>query len=97
MTTVEDIEQWFEELKDEYGEYDRVDSPLHPRRDISAFLLLHKIVGGSRNIVSAAEHDEIFLDAHVQDLVRAGASRTQVLELIRYGVRLSDDMLCMFV
>lgn len=93
---VEEIEQWFEELNDEYLDDDKVDSPLHPRRDIAAFLLLHKIVGGTRNIIAAAEHDEIFLDASLEDLAKAGASRVQVLELIRYGVRLNDGSLSMF-
>jgi hypothetical protein len=78
---IADINALFEELEDEFLEDERVDSPLHPRRDIAAMLLLHKIKSGTVPILAHASHDVIFFDLSLDDLAE-NASREQVLELI---------------
>lgn len=94
--TSDDVVNLFEELDDEYLEVERVDSPLHPRCDIAALLLVHKIVGGTRDMIVASEHDVIYLDATADSMAEADVTREQILELIRYGVRLGDNGLEMY-
>lgn len=71
---------------------------LHARPDINAFLLLDKLFPGDRDMVSAAEHDEIFLDVEPWELMKV-ASEEDLLDLIRCGVFYDSDhdSLAMFV
>lgn len=86
------------DLDGEYLHFERIEKPLHPRPDICAFLRLHELVPGTRDMVSAAEHDEIFLDVDLEQLA-AVATEDDVVYLQRCGVRLdeSGDGLAMFV
>jgi hypothetical protein len=88
----------FDEQDDEHMQFERIQSPRHPRPDIAAFLLLHELVPGQRDMVCAAEHDEIYLDVRADDLALV-VTEEQIIELIRCGVRFdsSTDSLCMFV
>lgn len=95
--TSEEVEQTFEEVSREYLHKDRVTQPRHPRNDIAAFLLLHEIVGGTGDIVRAAEHDMIYLDCTSAKLAQANVTRDQIIELRRYGVSCGDGTLYMFV
>ncbi len=83
---------------DEFLKFDRVQNKLANRPDIHAFLLLDKLVPGTTDMVSAAEHDEIWLAVSPEELEKA-ATEEQIVELIRCGVRLdsSTDSLAMFV
>ena len=81
----------------EYLQFAKIEKPRSSRPDLHAFLLLDsKKPGSNRDMVSAAEHDEIFLDFDPDDL--ALLSDDEILELIRCGVRLdkSVDSLAMF-
>lgn len=93
-----DIHQFFEDHNDEFLKFDRVTDKTSQRPDIHAFRLLDRLVPGNSDMVSAAEHDEIYLDVDV-DAVVAAATEAQLIELIRCGVRHDDEFesFCMFV
>ena len=85
--------------EDEYLMFDRVENKLHQRPDICAFLLLDKLLPNrGMDIVCAAGHDEIFLDADIEKLCNI-ATESDILTLIRCGVRYCEDTdsLAMFV
>jgi len=93
------IEELFKKYTNEYLHFERVDNPLSTRPDLSAFLLLDKLLGYSNeDILSCAGHDEVFLSADVEELAKV-ASEEDIITLIRCGVRYSSeyDCLCMFV
>lgn len=67
------------------------------RADLHAFMLLDSLVPCTHDMVSAVEHDEIFIEVSL-DKLAAVATEEQMVELIRCGVRLSEyDCLAMFV
>ena len=95
--TPDQIYALFEKHANEYIRHSRIKG-MRPRRpDLHAFLLLDALVPGTEDMVSAAEHDEIFLDVSPDELAAADPTEAQVIELIRCGVRLDDDSLKMFV
>lgn len=88
----------FETHKDEYLQFDRVSTKRHPRADIHAFLLLHDILKharhdkhNTRDIIQAAEHDVIWLDADIEELA-AEADEDQIIELARCGVYADEEV-----
>ena len=93
-----DLHAVFEEFTDDFLKFKRIKEPKHPREDICAFLMLHDLLGGKRDMVSAAEHDEIWLDVDCDELAKK-ATREFIRDLTRYGVRYDSDTdsLCMFV
>lgn len=93
-----DVEATFEKFDEtnEYGKFDRIENKRSKRPDLHAFLLLDSLVPGEGDMVSAAEHDEIFLDTEVEKLAKV-ATEADILELVRCGVRYSEyDCLAMF-
>lgn len=92
------LRETIEKHTGEFLKFDRVQNKLSNRPDIHAFLLLEQLVPRDRDMVSAAEHDEIFLDVTPEELEKA-ATEDQVVELIRCGVRYDNyhDSLAMFV
>lgn len=93
-----DIKSVFEKFDDDYIQFERIEKPLHPRPDLCAFLLLDQLLPGGRDMVCAAEHDEIWLDVDC-DALATVATETDILTLVRCGVRYDDDIeaLCMYV
>lgn len=91
-----DLEATFDKFEDEYIQFERIENKLHARPDIHAFILLDKLVPGDRDMVCAAEHDEIYLDVDT-DALALVATEDDILQLVRCGVRLDDDSLAMFV
>lgn len=87
----------FEKFNDDYIKFERVENKLSGRPDLHAFLLLDKLMPGTRDMVSAAEHDEIYLDVDCEKLADI-ASEDDILALTRCGVRYDEgtDSLCMF-
>lgn len=71
---------------------------LSNRPDLCALMLLDSLVPGTRDIVAAAEHDEIFLRVTIEQLAPV-ITREQVRALLCCGVRLDSetDSLAMFV
>ena len=90
------IQELWDQYHDEFLKFDRVENKLSNRPDLHAFLLLDKLVPGTNDIVSNAQHDEIWLGVDLEDLAKV-ITPEQVVELIRCGVRVSDDSLAMFV
>lgn len=95
-----DLEAAFEAADKEFLKFDRIENPLHPRPDICAFLKLHELVPAhpDRDMVAAAEHDEIYLEVDAEALA-AVATQEDIIYLHRCGVRFSSevDSLAMFV
>lgn len=86
--TTEELLALFE--KDgEYIEFERIDNPPCRRRDICAFLRLQELTPGDGPIVSAAEHDEIFLAVNLDELA-AVATEADIIYLQRCGVRVDE-------
>jgi len=100
MLDPETLHELFEKHNGEYLKKERIESVRrkHARPDLNAFLLLDSLVPGTRDMVSDAEHDEIYLDAKLGDFCKV-ATEADVIDLIRCGV-LHDrefDCFCMFV
>lgn len=93
--TVDQLLALAEKHDDEFIKFDRVESPRHSRPDLCAFLMLHGLVPAKRYMVSAAEHDEIFLDVDVDELATV-IDEASVITLLRCGIRFGDDGLKMF-
>jgi hypothetical protein len=101
-----DVKTTFEKHDDEYLQFDKVESPRHPRADVCAFLMLHDLAPRDpfkgktkvRDMVSCAEHDEIWLDTDI-DVLAQNATEADIVTLARCGVRYdaSVDRLAMYV
>lgn len=102
-----DLKAIFEKHEDEFLKFELVAHRLSNRPDLHAFLLLDSIVPPeptsgiptrSHNMVASAEHDEIWLHTDLEKLAEF-ATEGQVVDLIRCGVRLDDEVysLAMFV
>jgi hypothetical protein len=58
--------------------------------DLRAFTLLKKLVPSQRDVITAAEHDEIWLDMELEELAPK-ITEDQIVELLRCGVGLDTD------
>jgi hypothetical protein len=96
--TLEELEDFFSKDDREFLEFDRIENPPYRRPDLCAFIKLHDLCGGEGDMVSAAEHDEIFLDIEPETLAKA-CTYEDLLYLSRCGVRYAPetDSLAMFV
>lgn len=96
---MESIESRFDRIGHEdpgHCEFGKIQHKRSQRPDLHAFLLLDEVFPSPGNdMVSAAEHDQIWL-APDEELLDA-LSDAQILELIRCGVMVSEyGGLCMF-
>lgn len=89
-----DLQATFENFGDDYTQFERIESPRHPRPDVCAFLMLHELVPGTGDMVSAAEHDEIFLSVDCEELAKV-ATQDIVRDLLRCGVMYSEEYNCL--
>lgn len=90
----------FERHQDEYRKFELITSPLAPRPDLCAFLMLSALqpeVSGN-DLLSAAEHDEVWLGIDCAALA-AVITDDEVRDLRRCGVRMDSvhSALCLFV
>lgn len=88
------LQEMFEQHEDEYLKFDRVEEKRHARPDLCAFLLLDSLLPGNRDMVCAAAHDEIYLDADC-DLLADVATEADILTLVRCGVRYDEQNECL--
>lgn len=100
MNTLSELEAfWRANDEREYGYFDRVQNKTATRPDLHAFILLDRLFPSDNgsDIVSAAEHDEIYLGIEHSDLLKL--SEENIIELMRCGVRWDAhyEALCMFV
>lgn len=86
-----------DDYEHEFLKFERVENKASQRPDLHAFLLLDKLVPGTRDIISSAEHDEFYLEIDL-DALCAVITEEQVVELRRCGVSLNTgyDYLYMF-
>lgn len=77
--------------------FESIESPRTKRPDLHAFLVLDELQPGKRDIISAAEHDEFWLDIDCEKLAEV-ITEDQVRDLVRCGIRYDDEneSLCMF-
>lgn len=90
------FDEYDDEDKNEYLNFEAVENKRSSARDLHAFLLLHELVPAKNKIIRDAEHDEIYLGVDKGDLCKV-ITTDQILELVRCGVRLSGVGLSMFV
>ena len=87
-----DLKVAFAKAYDDFLLFEKVENKLHRRRDLCAFLMLDKLLPAEneRDMISAAEHDEFWLDIDCQKLAEV-ATEDDILDLHRCGVRYDDD------
>ena len=98
MMTQHEIRELFEQYRDEYLKFDRVQNPRSKRPDLHAFLVLDELVPSDRDMIACAWHDNIGLSVELGDLAPV-VTEEQIVDLIRCGVRINEDdgyHLCMF-
>ena len=93
--TLDELYALFEKHSDEYLKFERIVAPLSRRPDLHAFILLDRLVPGKTDMISGARHDEIFLDVELDDLAVV-ATEENIIDLIRCGIRESEESLAMF-
>lgn len=88
----------FDQFEDDFLEHGNIVLPRHSRPDLCAFLILNDLQPGSRDMIGAAEHDQIWLDVDVA-LLEAVVTDEQIRELVQCGVMYDDEVesLSMFV
>lgn len=79
-----------EKFDREFLKFENVRYKLSSRPDLHAFLVLDALVPGIRDMVSGAEHDEIYLDVEIEDLA-AVVDPEMLLDLHRCGVRYDEE------
>jgi len=94
------IKRVFDKYDDEFLKFERIPETIRRsnRPDLHAFLLLNQLHPSTTDIISSAEHDEIWLEIKPEKLEKS-ITEPQIIELIRCGVRYDSeyDSLCMFV
>lgn len=93
-----DLKAMFEKYDDEFLKFSNVVTPKHERPDMCAFIMLAELESENhRDMVSAAEHDEIYLSPD-PELVAKIITEEQVADLVRCGVRFDEETnsFCMF-
>lgn len=93
-----DIATEYEKLEDDRLTFEEIETKLSSRPDIHAFILLNQLVPGDRDMVSAAEHDQIWLDVDLEKLAEV-ATVEHIRQLEAFGVHYDSDYdgLYMFV
>jgi hypothetical protein len=91
----EELHQFFEDHDDEFLKFDRIENKLSNRPDLHAFLLLDKMVPGDSDMVSNAEHDEIFLETDVRELLKV-ATEADLINIHRCGILYNEEYECLY-
>ena len=94
--TLDEMERLFDKYEDEFLMFSKVENPPSKRPDLTAFLLIDQLCPSVHDIVSSAEHDEIWLDVVPEELA-SKATEEQILTLIRCGIRMDEYGFAMFV
>ena len=80
---------------DEYLNFARVENKTSIRSDLHAFNMLDKLFPSTSNMISDAEHDQIWINIDYDQIETL--TEDQIIELIRSGVRYDDESLYMLV
>lgn len=89
-----DINSIFEKHNNEYIKFDQVQNKRSGRPDLHAFLLLDELFPGNTDMISASEHDEVYLSIDEEQIETL--TEEQIIELVRCGVRYDGECLLMF-
>jgi hypothetical protein len=88
----------FQQFNSDHLKTKELTNILHPRCDLNAFLLLHTLApsksGG--DMVSSAEHDEIYLDVDIEAL-QQNASDEDIQNLVRCGIMYHAEYDCLYM
>lgn len=91
-----DVKATFEKYEKEFLKFERIEKKNSTRPDLHAFLLLSWKFPRDRDIIAAAEHDQIWLDVQGEDLAEK-ATDDDILQLVRCGVMLDNDTDSLFM
>lgn len=93
--------RWERLASNEYLLFSEIKEKFSHRADVHAFILLDRLFpaqkGKQFDLISATEHDEIYLDISTEQIEKL--SDEKIIELSRCGVRYSNEFgcLCMFL
>jgi hypothetical protein len=90
----QNIKAVFERYTTDFLKFERITNPLNPRPDVCAFLMLQALAPDTSDIVSAAEHDRIWLDVDM-DVLSEAATEEQLRDLHRCGVCYDREYDCL--
>jgi len=88
------LKKRFDKFDDEYIKFERIQNKFSSRPDIHAFILLNQLFPGDGDMVSAAEHDQIFLDVNVEEF-NEKATDEQICDLVRCGLIYMSEYDCL--
>jgi len=91
-----DLPKLFDQHDSEYCEYSRVHPLAETQPILHALLMLYRLVPNKCCIFAGADHDIIYLNVD-SDALSGVISEEEVIDLIRCGVHLENDRLCMHV
>jgi hypothetical protein len=80
----------FKKYDSEFLEYENIEGLDSGYKDLYAMNILAKLIPNGYNMVSASEHDVIWLEPGLEELAEV-ITEEQVLELIQCGVMMDDD------
>lgn len=95
---IKELARRFSRFEHEFLNFAAVENKLSKRPDLHAFIMLDILRTSDRDMISGAEHDEIWLSVSTAGLHK-DATDDQIRDLVRCGVRYHEglDSLCMFV
>lgn len=65
---METLEEKFNKFEDEYLEFEKIEKPLHPSRDICGLLYIHNLIPFDGVAVGYAEHDIVGINVSCDKL-----------------------------
>jgi hypothetical protein len=80
-------------------EFEEMEHPIKKafrRRDLCAFVKLNQIISGDTDIISCAEHDQIWLEVELEELAKK-ITEEDIYFLTACGVFINEESLSMFV
>lgn len=81
----QELHHFFNKHEEEYGYFERIETPLAKRPDLHAFLLLEQLCPDKKNIIGGAEHDIVYLSIDIEELAEK-INESQIIELLRCGL-----------
>jgi len=96
--SVEQLSATFDKYEDEYIQFKNVANKRSRRPDMHAFIVLDELLpgDGKGDLISAAEHDQFFLDIEPEALARV-ATEEIILDLVRCGVSFDEENESLFL
>ncbi len=96
--SVEQLSATFDKYEDEYIQFQNVANKRSRRPDMHAFIVLDELLpgDGKGDLISAAEHDQFFLDIEPEALARV-ATEEIILDLVRCGVSFDEENESLFL